>query len=136
MKKDGKIYFACYSTSLYALKANGDLDWARYLEGDVNSSPTIGHEGRIYVADARRTRHWKLWAFNPNGTTAWVHHLASGVEFATPAVGPDSTIYTGAGHFLYTIRVDERLKWRDSLGTIIQTCPAVVNDTNYLCQYR
>lgn len=127
--KDGKIYFACYSESLYALKPNGDLDWARYLEGDVNSSPTVGHDGRIYVATTRGTGPWKLWAFNPNGTVAWVHPLATGVEFATPAVAPDSTIYTGAGRFLYAIRADGSLKWRDSLGATIQTCPAVANDT-------
>ncbi|MEO0117330.1 MAG: PQQ-binding-like beta-propeller repeat protein [candidate division WOR-3 bacterium] len=127
--KDGKIYFACYSDSLYALKPDGNLDWAEYLGRDVNSSPTVGHDGRIYVATTRGNGPWHLWAFNPNGTVAWVMALESGVEFATPAVGPDSTIYVGAGRYLYAVRADGTLRWRDSLGATIQTSPAVANES-------
>jgi len=135
--QDGKIYFACYSDSLYALTPNGDLAWARALGSDVNSSPTIGYDGKIYVATTRGIGNWILWAFNPDGSVAWAYPLAGEADFATPAVGPDSTIYVGADSFLYAIRADGTLKWRTTLSTKIQTCPAVANDsTIYVNAYN
>jgi len=126
---DGKIYFACYSDSLYALTPDGSLAWSRYLGNGVNSSPAVGHDGRIYVATTRGTGPWKLWAFNPDSTLAWSYDLAGDADFASPTVGPDSTIYVGANRYLYAIRPNGSLKWRDSLAARIQSCPAIANDS-------
>lgn len=128
---DGKIYFACYSDSLYALDSAGNLVWARYLEGDVNSSPTIGYDGRIYVATTRATQN-KLWAFNPDGSVAWSYNLLGQADFATPAVGPDSVIYVSVGYsnyLLYAIKPDGSLKWQTTLGSSGYSCPAIANDS-------
>ncbi len=126
--QDGKVYFACYSDSLYALNPDSTLAWARDLGGDVNSAPAVGLDGRILVATTRGTS-WTLWAFNPDGSEAWTLPLAAGADFASPAVGPDSTVYVGAGRYLYAVSAGGSLRWRDSLSAVIQSCPAVANES-------
>ena len=127
--QDGKVYFACYSDSLYALNPDSTLAWARALGNSVNSAPAVGLDGNILVATTGGTGPWQLWSFEPNGDTAWSHALAGGAEFASPAVGPDSTIYVGASYYLYAVRPDGEVKWRDSLSAMIQCCPAIANES-------
>lgn len=126
---DGKIYFACYSDSLYAVRPDSTLAWARPLGASVNAAPAVGSDGRIYVATTRDTLSRKLWCFNPDGTSPWSFDLAAEAEFASPAVGPDSTVYVGAGRFLYAVGPNGTLKWRDSLAAQIQSCPAIANES-------
>jgi outer membrane protein assembly factor BamB len=126
---DGNVYFACYSESLYAVRPDGTLDWARGVELDANSSPAVGYDGRVYVATTRGTAGWKLWAFEPNGDIAWAFPLADDADFASPAVGPDSVIYVGAGRYLYAVNPNGTLRWRDSLSANVHSCPAVANDS-------
>jgi len=127
--QDGKIYFACYSDSLYALTPDGNLAWAADLGASVNSSPAVGPDGRIYVGTTRGTSGWKLWCFNPDGTSPWSFDLADGADFASPAVGPDTVIYIGAGHYLYAVNGNGTLRWRDSLSAQVQSCPAIANES-------
>jgi outer membrane protein assembly factor BamB len=126
---DGKVYFACYSDSLYALNPDSTLAWARPLGHSVNSSPAVGLDGNIYVATTRGTGPWTLWSFEPDGDSAWSLELAGDADFASAAVGPDSTIYVGANRYLYAVRPNGTLKWRDSLSARIQCCPAVANES-------
>jgi len=127
--EDGKVYFACYSDSLYAVNPEGTLAWARPLAHSVNSAPAVGLDGNILVATTSGTGPWQLWSFNPDGSTYWAADLAGSADFASPAVGPDSTIYVGANRYLYAVRPDGSLKWRDSLLARIQSCPAVANES-------
>jgi outer membrane protein assembly factor BamB len=127
--EDGKVYFACYSDSLYAVTPEGDLAWARPLGRSVNSTPVIGQDGNILVATTRGSAPWYLWSFTPDGDTAWGCPLDGDAEYASPAVGLDSTIYVGANRYLYAVRPDGSLKWRDSLLARIQSCPAVANES-------
>ncbi len=126
---DGKVYFACYSDSLYAVNPEGTLAWARPLVHSVNSAPVVGLDGNILVATTSGTGPWQLWSFYPDGSTYWTADLAGSADFASPAVGPDSTIYVGANRYLYAVRPDGSLKWRDSLLARIQSCPAVANES-------
>jgi outer membrane protein assembly factor BamB len=126
---DGKVYFACYSDSLYALNPGGSLVWARDLGASVNSAPAVGLDGRIYVATTRDTLSRRLWCYNPDGSLPWSYDLAAEADFASPAIGPDSTIYVGANRYLYAVRPNGTLKWRDSLLARIQSCPAVANES-------
>jgi outer membrane protein assembly factor BamB len=127
--QDGKVYFACYSDSLYALNPDSTLAWARPLGASVNSAPAVGPDGRIYVATTRDSSSRKLWCFNPDGTSPWSFDLAAEADFASPAIGPDSTVYVGAGRFLYAVSPNGTLKWRDSLSAQIQSCPAIANES-------
>jgi outer membrane protein assembly factor BamB len=127
--RDGKIYFACYSDSLYALTPEGALAWARPLANSVNSAPAIDLDGNILIATTRGTAPWHLRCYDSSGGTRWSHVLDAEAEFATPAVGSDGTIYVGAGRYLYAIRSDGALEWRDSLAAMVQSCPAVANES-------
>jgi outer membrane protein assembly factor BamB len=127
--QDGKVYFACYSDSLYALNPEGTLAWARPLGHSANSAPAIGLDGNVLVATTRDAAPWHLWSFKPNGDSAWARVLDGDADFASPAIGPDSTVYIGANRYLYAVRPDGTLKWRDSLTARIRSCPAVANES-------
>jgi outer membrane protein assembly factor BamB len=127
--QDGKVYFACYSDSLYALTPEGTLAWARPLGASVNSAPAVGLDGRIYVGTTRDTLSMKLLCFNPDSTMHWSFNLAAEAEFASPAIGLDSTIYIGAGRYFYAVWPNGTLRWRDSLAAMVQSCPAVANES-------
>ena len=127
--QDGKIYFACYSESLYALTPEGELAWAYPLGRAVNSAPVIGLDGNILVATTRGSAPWPLFCIEPDGDLRWVHNLEGDAEFASPAVGTDGTVYVGANRYLYAVKPDGSLKWRDSLVARIQTCPAIANES-------
>ena len=122
--QDGKSYFACYSDSLYALTPGGTLAWARPLGASVNSAPAVGLDGRIYVGTTGDTLSMKLLCFNPDSSLHWSFDLAAEAEFASPAIGPDSTIYIGAGRYFYAVWPNGTLRWRDSLAAMVQSCPA------------
>jgi outer membrane protein assembly factor BamB len=127
--QDGKIYFACYNDSLMAVLPDGSLAWARELGNDVNSAPAIGLDGNVYVATTRGAGGWKLWAFQPDGSVAWSFDLAGDADFASPTIGPDSTVYVGAGRYLYAVGSGGSLRWRDSLTAQVSSCPAIANDS-------
>ena len=127
--QDGKIYFACYSDSLYALTPVGTLAWARALGASINSAPAVGLDGRIYVGTTRDTLSMKLLCFNPDSSLQWSFDLAAEAEFASPVIGPDSTVYIGAGRYFYAVWPNGTLRWRDSLAAMVQSCPAVANET-------
>lgn len=126
---DGNIYFAAYSDSLYAVTPGGSLAWAFALGAPANSSPAVGHDGRVFIATTRGSAGWKLHAVEANGSAAWSYDIAGEADFASPTVGADSTIYVGADRHLYAVRSDGSLKWRDSLNASITSCPAVGNDS-------
>lgn len=127
--QDGKVYFACYSESLYALTPEGTLAWAYPLGRAVNSAPAIDLDGNIVVATTRGSAPWPLFCIEPDGDLLWVYNLDGDAEFSSPAVGPDGAIYIGADRYLYAVRSDGTLKWRDSLLARIQSCPAVANES-------
>ena len=126
---NGDVFFACYSESLYAVKPDGTLDWARSLENSVNSAPAISPDGHVCVATTRGTGGWSLWAWTFDGTTSWQAPIADEADFASPAAAPDSTVYFGAGRYLYAVGPGGVVKWRDSLPAMIQSCPAVANES-------
>jgi outer membrane protein assembly factor BamB len=127
--QDGKVYFACYSDSLYALTPEGTLAWARSLGAAVNSAPAVGLDGRIYVGTTHDSLYMKLLCYNSDGVRGWSFDLAAEAEFASPAIGSDSTIYIGAGRYFYAVRPDGALRWRDSLAAMVQSCPAMADES-------
>jgi hypothetical protein len=123
------VYFAGYSDSLYAVTPQGGLAWVQPLANSVNSAPAIGLNQDVLVATTRGTAPWYLRSYYRDGGNHWYYELAGDAEFATPAVGPDGAIYVGANRYLYALRSDGRLRWRDSLGARIQSCPAIANES-------
>jgi len=102
---DGEVYFGSQDGKLYALGADGSELWQFAIAGPglvggaILASPTIGLDGSVYIAGVYDSN---LYALDPNeGTIRWVAdfgYLADpndyvGLPLASPAVGPDGTIY-------------------------------------------
>jgi outer membrane protein assembly factor BamB len=117
---DGKVFFGSQDGVLYALGADGSELWEfatggpGQVGGAILASPTIGLDGSVYIAGAFDPN---LYALDPNdGTIRWVadfgyladpepayyddevfvngfDDVSVGLPLASPAVGPDGTIY-------------------------------------------
>ncbi len=70
-----------------------------------------------------------LYAINPNGTANWIFPLDS-LTHASPAIGPDGTIYIGADNGVaYAIDRKGVAKWKVPLsGDFIESSAAVSSD--------
>lgn len=98
---------------LYAINSDGELKWEFNADKYIESSPTISKQGIIYIGSGTN----ELYAVNRDGTEKWRFITESAEVFATPAIGPDGTVYVGTGDFtgtpiFYAINPDGTEKWR------------------------
>lgn len=111
---DGTIYFGTFKDNFFALNSDGTEKWRFTKEGEeFRSAPSIGKDGTIYFASLydlrpvynishKRDMEYgkpRLYALNPNGTLKWEFEIG-GIFSGTinsPLIGPDGTIYIGAG---------------------------------------
>jgi outer membrane protein assembly factor BamB len=116
---------------------NGSVKWTFETNGAIESSPTIGADGTIYVGTHGNT----LFAINPEGTEKWrfnagepVHHNEFDVWkgiLSTPAVARDGTIYfSSLSDYFFAINPDGTEKWRYELPFTADTwsSPAIGSD--------
>jgi len=98
------------------------------LWGAIESSPTIGKDGTIYIG---MDPHY-FYALNPDGTTKWATPFVTGGKIRTGAViGSDGTIYVGSDDGnLYAINPDQSVKWVKQIGnsSLISAAPAIGSD--------
>ena len=91
------LIFSC----CLAQAQDGTLKWSFLTEDDVDSSPTIGSDGTLYVGSRNSGR---LYAIHPDGTQKWVFQTGGGVN-SSPAIGIDGTLYIGlTDNRFYAIR--------------------------------
>lgn len=104
-----------------------------YQTGDgVASSPTIGHNGTIYVGSGwlwSGATDSSLYALNPDGSLKWKFTAVDGV-FSSPTIGADGTIYfTCIGGYAYALHDSvtyARLHWQSgSSGPFLLSSPIV-----------
>jgi len=57
----------------------------------VRSSALIDANGRIYVG----SQDDSIYCLSPDGEVLWQHNIGQDVD-ATPALGPDGTLFVGA----------------------------------------
>ena len=97
---DGSIYIATkaggteVTAKLIALSPNGQKVWEYEVErtkADSYSSPSVGADGLIYFG----AENGILYALNPNGTLGWKHQLNHGINWSSPAIANDGTVYIG-----------------------------------------
>jgi PKD repeat protein len=120
---DGTIYIGLGNgEQLIALNPNGKLKWQVNI-GTVWSTPVIGTDGTIYVANA----FGRMYAVNPDGTYKWVYRTEWMIGGFT--LGSDGIIYVGdRKNNLYALTLDGSLKWKYIASSEIWNAPAIGSD--------
>lgn len=158
---DGTIYFGSFKDNFYALNPDGSVKWKLERPGEeFRSTPTIARDGTIYFGAVYDTELVynklhdtemdygipKVYALNPDGSVKW-EFVTGGIlggTYASPTIGPDGTIYMGAGGAkmteravggdrLWAINPDGTEKWHFNTEEAIFTAVAIADDgTIYL----
>ena len=128
---DGTVYVGSADSYLYALHPDGTLKW-RYKPGvGVGSYLALGRDGTIFVTSREDDVTHSLSAINPDGTLKWKYTAWVFVEFSSPAIGVDGTIYVGyydryttlGG--VFALKPDGTLKWRYYAMSYVDSSPAI-----------
>jgi len=157
---DGTIYAAAYDNNysnnsghLYALNSDGTLKWKYPKKGQetiqsLQSPPSIGDDGTVYVGSFGSKDKARLYAFNPNGTLKWSYEITENRITSGPGIGPDGTLYFGSHNYpaglakgskwppkghMYTIKdlgTKAELKWKFEVKYGITASPAIDNEGN------
>ena len=94
----GTIYIGSLDGSMYALTPAGAKRWS-VAAGTGSSSPAVGADGSICFGTLST---FKVCAVSANGGVQW-SFPAPDYAFSSPVIGPDGTIYAGAGTKLYAL---------------------------------
>lgn len=118
---DGKLTGQSkYDTS----KVDGTIKWVFKTEDQIETSPVIGEDGTIYIADqncnlyaltSEGKEKWKIKLGEATTSKEWGHHSCFQ---SSPAVAKDGTIYAfPMSHNFYAINPDGTIKWKYPLFT-------------------
>ena len=131
MGREGSIYAAATDNyGFYAYNADGSAKWsiANFFPRESGETIAIGGDGTLYLA-------WgSLYAFSPSGHGLWTNSTKSFNGSASPAVGPDGTIYVASDfdYSLYAISPSGQTLWNAGYGTggfgYGTTTPAIASD--------
>lgn len=123
--EDGTIYVSAGS-NLFAIEPDGsNIRWSYPTTSTIFSSPLIaGHYGIIVVGSADGT----LYAIRPDGTSAWTFPTGSDINYSSPAIGKDGTIYIGSDGYLYAITAEGILRWRQPTDNSSNSTPTIGPD--------
>lgn len=118
------------------------VKWTFQAVDGIASSPSIGHNGTIYVGIGGyhlSNGDSSLVAINPeDGSEKWRFHIGydnaftNGV-FSSPAIGPEGTIYFGASDYHFYAIEDSvtyaKMRWKTQLGFFpVYSSPAIGRD--------
>ena len=110
----GTIYATDVSGFLYAINADGSLQWVRSNTGGHGLD--VGVDGTIYTVG-----HNGVFAFLPNGDLKWTFNLGAYLTYRIGAVaeGPDGNIYIGTAGDLGMFSLsaaDGSLRWSSPIA--------------------
>ena len=77
-----------------ALNPDGTLKWKYPIDqagADIYGSPTLGADGMIYFG----AETGFLYALNPDGSLAWRYGTNNGINWTSPAIDRNGTLYIG-----------------------------------------
>jgi parallel beta-helix repeat protein/predicted outer membrane repeat protein len=113
---DGSVYVGAENGKLYAIDIDGNLRWTHSTDSFIYSSPAISADGNIFVC----SQDGLLYALGRDGSELWtfetggVSPVPAGAVFASPAIGPNSTIYVTGAYTPYLYAIDSNtgsVKW-------------------------
>lgn len=127
---NGTLYVGFSDSNLYSIdSATGTVNWVSGLSAPIQSSPSLGKDGSIYVCGDDGI----LYSVSPGGVINWSFR-SGGQIFSSPCVGPDGVIYFGsADHFIYAINPNGTIKWRFVTGGSITASPALSTNGTLFC---
>ena len=104
---------------------NGGIKWMVRIGGGIDSSPSIGADGTIYVGGIE---YGVLYALYPNGTEKWQFRTHDWMS-STPALADDGTIYVGSwDNSFYAVYPNGTMKWQFGTGGWVASSPAIAED--------
>ena len=113
-RSDSNSSDASCEGGLYALTSAGGLKW-RFSAGSVQSSPTVGPDGTIYVG----SDDGNLYAVTPAGDLKWKFSTRGPVT-SSPTLDKDGNVFVGSADFcLYAVTARGKLKWSFGTGAAI-----------------
>jgi len=101
---DGTVYTATKAYShrrpaeVLAINPDGTIQWRFTVESvhftpdDVYTTPTLGANGLIYIA----AETGFVYALNKDGTLNWKYDSQGGINWSSPTMIEDGTLYIGA----------------------------------------
>ncbi|MDD5189061.1 MAG: PQQ-binding-like beta-propeller repeat protein, partial [Methanoregula sp.] len=121
---DGMVYIGSADRKLYALRANGTLNWSYTTGNIISGAPAVASDGTIYIGG----RDSKLYALRADGTLKWSYTFGSQV-WGSPVIGDNGVIYIGSrDKNLYALNPDGSLKWSYITAGEIRGSPAMKAD--------
>ncbi|HWD40416.1 MAG TPA: PQQ-binding-like beta-propeller repeat protein [Fimbriimonas sp.] len=126
---DGTIYLgAGGGQDLFAINPNGTQKWVFNGDGYNFQTPTISHDGTIYIT----ADDGYLYAISSDGALKSSFQMASsywGYVVSSPSIGPDGAIYAGTlfGR-LYAIKPNGTELWHFSVDGLVQCSPVIGPD--------
>ena len=129
--KYGRLYVG-NDYSLYSFDKNGDLIWKKELSERINTSPSIGEDGTVYVG----TESGTLYAISSNGKTKW-KFSAGGKIISDISIDKNGVIYFGDSNgYLYAVNENGTLDWsfnaQKAVYLPVSTGKSFVGDVVYL----
>jgi parallel beta-helix repeat protein/predicted outer membrane repeat protein len=113
---DGSVFVGAENGMLYVIDVNGILRWTHSTDSFIYSSPAISADGNIFVC----SQDGLLYSLGRDGSELWtfetggVSPVPTGAVFASPTIGPNSTIYITGAYKPYLYAIDSNtgsLKW-------------------------
>lgn len=142
ISKSGMLYAAANGANgFFAFDTNsGTRSWV--YNTDFGAAPdaftgalrsaqaSIGLDGTVYfVTDA--AGGGQVIAFNPNGTTKWIHQTKGAIPDGGVAIAADGTLYSNGGmdstEGVIALTSDGSRKWTFSTKAPVQTTPVIDN---------
>ena len=111
--------------SQYEGPRNCKLAWSYATGQDIQSSPAIGPDGRVYVG----SQDSYLYAFMPGGALAWSYKTGFDIV-SSPAIVADGRIYVGSADArIYAFTPGGTLAWSYyTVNYYIVSSPAIGSD--------
>jgi len=108
----------------YAGPQRGEVAWIYITEENINSSPAIGLDGKVYVGSYDNC----LYSVNSDSTLAWSYETGPNIQ-SSPAIGSDGIIYLGADNRrLYAVTSNGSLLWSFRTWGPIVSSPSIGAD--------